>query len=232
MRFMISALVAATFFGASVSADDDAKAIVEKAIQAKGGTGKSVAVTWKGAGKFYGMGEGIDYTGTWSQHHPDKFRMEINGAFTIVVNGEKGWINAMEMTKEQLTEQREALHGSWVMNLYPLTDKAFTLALIGASKVDGKDAVGVKVSHKGRRDVSLYFDKKTFMVLKSEQTVKDDNTGKEVTQESIVKEYMKVGDVQVPSKMLVNRDGKIFVDGSMSDYKISDKLPDGTFEKP
>jgi outer membrane lipoprotein-sorting protein len=228
------AFVAALMIAGPVLADDaEARKVVDKALQAMGNpSGKMSGVTWKGKGTFYGMGDGVPYTGTWSVQPPDKFRMDIENAFVIIVNGDKGWINGQEMTKDQLNEQLEGVHSNWVSQIYPLKEKAFTLTLIGESKVDDKPALGVKVAHKGRRDVTLYFDKESGLPVKIEHMVKDDQTGSEVKQESIVKEWTTVDGMKVPSKMDIKRDGKKFVDGEMTEYKLSEKLPDETFAKP
>lgn len=220
------------FLATSLRAEDDAKTIVAKAIKAKGGDGKKMAVTWKGSGTFFGMGEGVPYEGTWSVHPPKKFRMEINGIFTIVLNGDMGWVNTggtvAEMNKEQVAEQQEAMHANWVMEVYPLTGKEYTLTVIPGDA----DTVGVKVAYKGRRDVELFFNKKTYLLAKVKQTVKDDQSGKEVQQVSEVTEYTKVTGVQVPAKMVIQRDGKKFVDGVMKEYTFADSLPEKTFAKP
>ncbi len=176
------------------------------------------------------MGDALDYTGTWSMQLPNKFRMEIENAFVIIVNGDKGWINGEDMPKEQLAEQKEDMYASWITNLYPLTGKGFELSTLGESKVGDNTVVGVKVAHKGHRDINLYFDKSSHMLVKTEHTVKE--MGNEHKQESVIKEWATVNDIKVPSKMVINRDGKLYVDGEMTDYKMLDKLPEKTFEKP
>src|SRR5947207_1086617 len=119
----------------------DAKAVIDKAIQAAGGAdklGKFKALTWKGKGKFYGLGEGIDFGGQWTSQPPHQSKVvseiDINGMqFTQirVVNGDKGWIKMMdtteEMDKEALTEAREELYAGWLATLLPLKDPAFQL---------------------------------------------------------------------------------------------------------
>src|SRR5205807_2708706 len=94
MRKVVSVLVVGTFLLASVhlvcAGEDDARAIVNKAIQAAGGEKKLAkhnAVTMKEKGTYYGMGEGLPYTGNYSFQWPNQFRMEIEGVFLIVVNG-------------------------------------------------------------------------------------------------------------------------------------------------
>jgi outer membrane lipoprotein-sorting protein len=229
-RFTLALVALALVVVSTRGEDADARKIVDAALKATGANGKMPAVSWKGKGKFYGMGDGIDYTGTWSTHMPDKFRMEIENAFVIVVNGDKGWFGGEEMGKDQLAEQKESMYASWVLGLHPLSDKAFTLKAIGEDKVGDKAVVGVKVSHKDRRDVSRFFDKDSHLVVKIEQMVKE--MGNEMKQETVINEWAKVGDVKVPGKMTIKRDGKLYVEGEMSDYQATEKHPEKTFEKP
>jgi len=236
MKRMLS-LATLVLIAPVVLGDDasDARKIIDKAIKASGRGDKVQAMTMNGKGIFCGMGGEIPYTGQWAKHLPDKMRMTIQDVFTLVVNGDKGWMgmsgSAMEMSKEQLAEQKEALYAEWIEELVPLRGEGFTLAAAGETKVNDKPAVGVKVSHAGHRDVTLYFDKDTGLLAKVEQTVKDES-GKELKQESVIKEYVKVGDMKVPSKVLITRDGMKYIDGEMSDFKFSDSLPESTFEKP
>src|SRR5262249_1121872 len=138
--------------------------IIDKAIKATGGEEKITklkATTFKGKGTFYGMGDGVEYTGEWAVQPPDKLRFQIEGGagdmkftFIRVVNGDKAWSKfgdqVMEVdNKDELAEIKEDMYAGWVATLVPLKDKAYTLAALGEVKVDGKPAVGVKVSHKG-----------------------------------------------------------------------------------
>src|SRR5262249_51826076 len=147
--------------------------------------------TFKGKGKYYGMGEGIDYTGEWAVQHPDKMRVHIETeaggmklSFVRVTNGDKFWSKMGDNTtavtaKEEIEEVKENGHAGWVTDLVPLKDKGFELASLGEVIVGDKKAAGVRVSHKGHRDVDLYFDKATGLLVKSEYTVKDDQSGRE-----------------------------------------------------
>src|SRR4051794_12104141 len=155
------------------------RAIIDKAIQAAGGEAKLAqfkAHTWTEKGTYYGMGDGLPYTGKYAVQWPDRFSMEIEGFFKMVVNGDHGWTkggdgNTMEMSKEQFAEHKETNLGGYIATLLPLKDKAFTLTPLPEAKVDDRPAAGVQVSHKGHRDVKLYFDKQTGLLVKSEQTV-------------------------------------------------------------
>ncbi len=104
---------------ATSRADDqaDARAIVAKAIKAAGGEealAKFNASTFKETGTYYGMGDGLPYTGKYAVQYPHQFKMEIEGVFMIVLNGDKGWMvmngETREMTADELNVQQEDSH--------------------------------------------------------------------------------------------------------------------------
>ncbi|MBW3540477.1 MAG: hypothetical protein KY476_09410 [Planctomycetes bacterium] len=226
--------------GAAAGQADDARAIVGQAIEALGGPEalkKQKAGTWKEKGTYFGTGEdGVPYTGEYAVEWPSRFRMEISEIFTIVVNGDQGWIksqdNLQEMTAEQLAEQKEELHSSYITTLLPLEEKTYKLSVIDGVEVDGKPTVGVKVSSEGHRDVKLYFDKETHLPAKSEYVVKSqEQDGKEVTEEVFYADYHKVEGLQVPKKVTLHRDGKKFVEAENSEFELGD-VDDKLFAKP
>jgi len=244
------AVVLALTAGSSARADDktDTRAVINKAIQARGGEdklSKIKLVNFKGKGKFYGMGDAIDYTGEWNIQPPDKFRVQINFevnamkiTFLIVMDGKKGWrkINddTMEMNEDEVAEIKEDLHAARVEALVPLIkDKGFELSPLGEAKVDDHADVGVRVAHKGHRDINLFFDKKTGLVLKSERTVKDHMMGgKERMQETLHSDYKDIGGVQHPMKVVIKRDGEKYVESEITDFEPKDQTDDSVFVKP
>ena len=235
-------------------ADDaaDPKAVVEKAIKARGGSdnlAKYKADVLKIKGAVHVSGLDIDFTGEISFQQPDKSRAVIEGTVmgtnfksTRVVNGDKGWIDDLlgatqsmrDMSKEELAEERESQNANSIARLAVLTDKAYTLSTVGESKVGDKEAVGILFKRKGYRDVSLFFDKKTHLLLKSETRVKDPQGGgdAEFTQEAFYDDYKKVGDLQVAHKLTIKRDGKAFLESETTEFKPEEKLDDGLFAKP
>jgi outer membrane lipoprotein-sorting protein len=242
--------VAGLLAGGAVRADDaaDVKAVLDKAIAAHGGADnltKYKAVSMHIKGKLHGViGDSVDVTGEIASQLPDRLRFEMSLTvmgtdlkITQVVKGDKGWVAVndmiMELTKEQMAEAREQMHVAGVTRLVVLRDKAYKLSPLGDSKVEGKDAVGLRVEHKDRRDVSLFFDKKTGLLLKSETRGKDPMAGdKEFTAETLYDDYKKVDGFPVAHKVTVKRDGKLFVESESSDVKVAEKLDDSTFEKP
>jgi hypothetical protein len=231
-----------------VRADEqaDLRAVIEKGITARGGAdnlGKYKAATWKGKGKFYGLGDALDYTGDWSVQYPGQNRTVIEFEFNGmkfqrigVVNGDKGWVklndNLEEMDKEALAEEKAQSYAGLVSNLLVLRDKNYQLAALGDAKVGDRPVVGICVSHKDRRDVSLFLDKETGLVLRSETRIKNMQTGQEETQEIVYGDYREVKGVKHAMKLTIKRDGRLFIEAEWSDYKPVEKLDDSVFAKP
>lgn len=219
----------------------DAGAVIARAIQAAGGEDKLArfqAATWTEKGTFYGAGaDGVPYTGHYAVQWPHQFKMEIENFFTMVINGDKGWSDmgggATEMPKAQMDEQKENHHSGWITTLLPLKDKAFHLTLLDEAKVNDKPAVGVKVSGAGHRDVLLYFDRASGLLVKSQMRGKDvEQGGKEFVQESLYQDYQDVDGVKMPMKLVIQRDGARYLEAQHSDLKAAGHLADDVFKKP
>jgi hypothetical protein len=243
------ALLPATCATALADEQADLKAVIEKAIKAAGGDeklAKFTAQTFKGKGKWYGMGDGIDYTGTWDVQRPDKMRVQIEVSaggmsftFIRVVNGNKVWSKLNDTTttvedKDEIAEAKEANYVGWVATLRPLLkEKDFTLTALDEIKVDGKPAVGVHVFHKDHRDVNLYFDKDKGLLVKAESMVKDFmDGGKEFKQETLYGDHKEVNGLQLPMKLVINRDGKKYIDVEVTEIEPKEKLDNSLFDKP
>jgi hypothetical protein len=251
MRFVSAGCVTVFLLavGVTARADDqkDLKDLIDKAVKAHGGAdniAKEKAVVFKAKGKFYGIGEeGIPYTGTWSMQQPDRIRVEIDGEvagqsfkFISVYDKDKGWIAVGEMLmdadKEHLAESREEMHAVRMAQLRGLTDKDCKLSPVGEVKVNDKPAIGVRVEYKGYQDVTLFFDKETNVLVKSERRAKDADSGKEFAAETFYSDYKKANGVLTAHKHIINRDGKIYVDHEITEIEVKDKLDDSLFKKP
>ena len=226
----------------SVRADDqaDARAIIAKSIKALGGEGKLEkfkAHTLKETGTYYGMGDGLPYTANYSVQWPHQVRTEIVGVFTIVLNGDKGWMQAngetREMTADELKQQKEDHFTGWITTLTPLKDKKFKLATVGEGKVNDRPTLGVRVSSENHRDVNLYFDKETSLLVKAEhRTNSGEQGGKEVNEEIFYKEYKEIQGVKAATKVDIKRDGEKYVESEDQDIEPVGKLDDSVFGKP
>ncbi|MSR53541.1 MAG: hypothetical protein EXS09_09675 [Gemmataceae bacterium] len=107
---------------------------------------------------------------------------------------------------------------------------------MGQAKVDDKEAVGVRVSRKGRPDINLNFDKKTGLVIKSERRTKDAMTGEEFTAESIFSDHKAFQGVMWATKRFDKRDGMDLESDAgkfeLSDFQAHDSLDEKRLAKP
>src|SRR5262249_31010971 len=129
-------------------------------------------------------------------------------------------------------EAQEGANESWVATLVPLKDKSYTLSTLGETKVGDRPALGVRVSSKGRRDVNLYFDKDTNLLVKSEMRGKDDQAKMAMNQETFVSNYKDVGGVKEAMKFRMKRDGQPYLDAEIEDIRRQEKAEDSLFAKP
>jgi hypothetical protein len=225
--------------------DEDAKVrkVIAKAIKAHGGADKLKkfkASTSKAKGKFYGLGDALEYTEEMYIQLPDRTRIDIdatNFKFIQVFDRDKGWQkigdNTMEMNKDQVAERKQEMRAAVITHLASLTDKAYDLSAIGDAKVGDRMAYGVRVAQTGQRDVNLFFDRQNGLLIKSETRGKDTmNEGKEFTSETFYSNYKAIDGVMVAHKIEIKRDGKQFVEAEMTEVKLSEKLDDSTFAKP
>ncbi len=240
VRFALIGLLMCAFSGVVPAGEPDPKEIVEKAIKASGGEAnwnKYKAMTWKEKGKYYGMGDGLPYTANNAAERPDKFKMEIVGVFTQVVNGDKGWVKSgdmtKEMTKEQLAAAKENNYVGLVTQLVPLKEKGYTLKAEKPVKIDDSLANVIVVSSKGHKDVTLYIDTKSNLLVKTQATVKSmEMDGKEVKQEMFFSKYKDIEGIQTPMKVIMKQDGKLYVEAEMMEVKMHEKLDNKVFAAP
>ena len=215
--------------------DDDARGIVDKAIKAMGGEkalAKHQAATWTEKGTYYGMGDGLPFTAKYSMQLPNKFKMEIEGVFTLCLEGDKGWMKSdkgvTDMPKEEVEVQHLNQKAGWIMSLLPLKDKAYTLKI---EKAGGKDTL-VEVTRKDYPTVKLYFDTKSGHLVKSRfKTKSQEQKYKEVTAEFQFSDFKMVDGVTMPHHLVLKHDGKLFVEADVTEVKAA-KLDAKTFAKP
>ncbi len=232
--------------------DAQARAIIDKATKAHGGADKlsqfkAVSAKWVGKHKieneYY-----ADAVRVVTYEMPDKIRFDFevenpkgsNFAFTRVVNGKKGWQGSVRGTRDlkeaEVTQIVDELYAHWLASVVPLKDKGFEFSVWGNAAVDGKDAVGVRVLCKGRPDVTLFFDKETGLLIKSERRAKDPVTNEEYTAESVYRDHKAFQGAMWPTNRLDRRDGKDLEENSgrfeLSEFQAHDKLEESSLARP
>jgi hypothetical protein len=222
-----------------------ARAIIDKAIQGVGGEAKLArlkAYTQKAKGSFHGPAGAVPFSEELTYNLPENLRevmdTELDGAkygVVKVIARDKGWLRVndgtlVEMDKDTLAGEREQMYAGWVMTLLPLKDKEFVLAPLAESKVGDRAAVGVKVTHKSHRDVRLFFDKEKGWLLRAEFRAKA--PGADVALEYLYDDYHDVDGLKRPRKATIKRDGKVFVEAEVTEFKPLAKVDPKSFEKP
>jgi hypothetical protein len=238
--------------------DAQARAIIDKAIQAHGGADKlsqfkAVSAKWVGKHKIENQYYGDAIRVVTYEMPADKIRFDFevenpkgnNFAFSRVVSGKKGWQGSGRRTRDlneaEVTQIVDELYAHWLASVVPLQDvllkdKGFAFSVWGNIAVDGKDAVGVRVSCQGRPDVLLFFDKQTGLVIKSERRAKDPVTNREYTAESSYRDHKAFQGVMWPTIRLDRRDGQDLEENSgrfeLSEFQALEKLEDSSLAKP
>lgn len=244
---IVVALLAAVGVARS-DGDSDLRAVIAKAIKARGpaaSEAKYMGLEMKGTGTYYGLGEGIPFTGDWHIKGKSKTRysleikvMDQTLTITQVLNGDKGWkkINdtAMPLEGAELAEEKAEQFAKWVTTLTPLKDKAFKLAALGEVKIGDRAATGIRVSHAGQRDVNLFIDNANHLLVKTEHQVKDAKGGNdtEMAQESYYSTFKEANGFKFPTKIEIKRDGKRYVEAEINDYLPLENVDDSLFAQP
>jgi hypothetical protein len=249
-KFWLAILACGLVLGLSqraAAADDDLKAVVAKALKAHGGLeklNKFQAVRTKTKGTLEIMGNQSNFSQESAIQYPNKIKdqmmLDLMGneiRLVTVYDGKNGWIkvndmDAMAMNEQLLGMMKDTTYMMDLIRMTMLQDKKVELAPLGEAMVNGKPAVGVKVSTKGQKDVNLYFDKGTGLLAKLDHRTLDLQSLQEVGEERIMLEYQDVDGLKIAKKVLINRDGKKFLEAEVMEVKHADKIDDSEFVKP
>jgi hypothetical protein len=225
---------------------DDARAVIDRAIKAHGGAdtlSKNAVHAWKAKGAMTAGGGKMEYVADYTFLAPDKLRFDLDMdaggqkmQLTAATDGKIAWeqmgATMREMPKQKQEEFQHTAYVIYLSQLTPLLDKAYKIEPLGESKHGDQTLVGVKVSHPGRRDVSLFFDKATGLLTKTRTQAFDEFQNKEVVQENVFTGYRDANGRKVFGKMTIQRDGKDFIVEEFSEQRALDKIDANKFAKP
>ena len=175
---------------------------------------------------------------SWSAYSPGRVNRAIeftnNGKRLIqVVNTDKVAITLdgkpQPVDDATRTEIKEHTRAEVLANLIALKDSQYKLSVLGESGVGDRQAVGVKISSEGHRDVTLYFDKESGFLIKIEQKLTDPKQGA-FTQAVVYSDYKDYNGVKRPTKETMYKDGAKVMTMAVVEFKNLEKLPDSTFE--
>ena len=224
------------------AAQDSPKAVIEKAIKAHGGAdllAKFTAQRVSGKGTIAIQGMDVDLVATTVTAFPGKRKttgtltvagMELKivqvmsgDTLSVTINGQ-----ALPLTDEQKTAERQELHADSLTRLVPLLKgDEYTLKAGEEAAVNGDPAVAVVVEHAKQKPVTLYFDKKTGLLAKL--SLKGTDEGAEVLKETVYSDYKAVQGVQVPHKEASTKDGKKQAEFTVEKAELLEKADDSEF---
>lgn len=245
MRFFV-ALVVFSFLPVLVCGQPTPQQIIDRAIEAQGGVerlAQSRAAHTKIKGTVY-LQAPVPFTKTTFFQAPNQLcetqEVEVNGkkiVTTNVFNNNRAWINVNGQTREVaeqrlLIEMQETAHLHHVCRLFPLKGPDYELTALGESKLEKRTVVGVKAATRGFRDINLYFDRDSGLLVKTDRKKLHLVSQQETVEQTIILEYGSVQGLKWPRKMVVLMDGKKLVEGEAVGVKFFDKLDDSYFTKP
>lgn len=253
MRFHGFLLIASFVFVGVARADDGvaARAVVDEAIRAHGGEAalaKWPVVTMKTEGIFHGYDRTpvFFFTCVTTVYGAEQYHAALDGElnkqkFRVVnvLNGTSGWIQmagqgkqvTQDCTLAQLAEFRESGYVSWISTLLPLKEPEFTLTLAGEEKDGDRTRVGVRVSSQGHRDATLFFDKESKLLVKTEERATA-GTGVEGKVETLLRQYKAFQGVQRPTMVAIYHDGRSLISHWVLDYQVAAQPAEGAFARP
>jgi hypothetical protein len=232
--------------GPRAAAQEDARALVDKAMKAMNGEAKlgklgTASLKAKVTGSEGGQDITVGIDGTW--RGMSQYRLDMDANFggqnhtgVLVLNGDKGWFKDANKTEDAPEGAapfvQNLFYAMRMPQLLPnLTHKDYKLAPLGEVQVGTKTGVGVAISHKDRKDVHLFFDKQTGLPLKSEIRLEVPKENKEVTVEYHYSDYKEFDGVRLCSKIAIKADGKEFT-VELTEIRPVEKVDDGQFERP
>jgi outer membrane lipoprotein-sorting protein len=173
----------------------------------------------------------------WSQP-PDKIRIETFLWFTMVIDGDKGWIHAhrddktIAMSAEDLAAMKESRYANEVSSLAALLRPPFRLTSLGDRKVNDRPAIGVRVTCLNRPPIELFFDKQSGLLVKSARRVMVAGQPERALREAWYEDYREVNGVKWAMKTTYKEDGKLTSQLTLEDVSFVDKFDSDTFSKP
>lgn len=173
-----------------------------------------------------------------------KMQFEQDGqsvTVTSIYDGKigRGWNSyngrTVEMSQEELEESKHSVHANSLIGLVHLLDSSrYQLSTGGRIEIDGRRSIGVKVSRKGFREAVIFFDEKTFLVVKLLYVIKDTPAdGKPKLFESFFSDFKKTGGRTVHSSFRSVHGAKTIAHGKTLEMIISKQaLRANTFAMP
>jgi hypothetical protein len=227
-------------------AQDAPRTVIERAIRAHGGQerlarARADRVKMKGT---IAVGTAkVPFVSETTVQSPGQFKSVVqitNGGKTHTVvhllDGERSKVlvdgKEQPLAPATRAQMRQTLELDQAMRLVPLlSSPAFKLSPLPDLNLNGRPAAGVRVTVGGQREMRLYFDKASGLLVKSEHAV-DGPGGKAVKQEAYYGNYREVDGQRRPGQVVAFRDGTRVMDAELVEVKSFPRIDPAEFTRP
>lgn len=177
--------------------------------------------------------------------YPDRYRQDVvllsdpNGPVlatnTLALNKETGWIAVNRrrgpLPEGALHELKQTWHLQRVMQLAPLLrDDGFGLDRLPGETINGRTAVGIKVTHPNFAPIELYFDGDSYRLLRAQVQFSLDGTLKTYTM--LVSDHQQWGGITQPSQVVVQENGRTTLELSIKEAAYPESITEQKFQAP
>jgi hypothetical protein len=240
---VLAVLGMATF---SAGSADEAAALVDRAIAARGGLEqvrklRRMEISYTGSVVMNGRHQAFRTT-VW-QDLPDRLRTtfllqtpERALEITQILAGGSGWrIQAdgavTDLSKAEILALQMESHPGWLACLYPLKEPGLTLTVLPDQRVDGADCAVLKVETKDRPSVELYFDKSTWLLARWTCPVRVPHVGTQQEDVRLDRYELRAG-IPFPLRLASFRDRNLFMEAHLSQVRLVHEFDPALFARP
>jgi hypothetical protein len=226
--------------------EQDAKAVIDRAVAALGGAAKlgaAKAVVWKTKGKMHRNDADNEFSSKVTAQGVDHFRQDFEGEFdgnpvkgVTVLAGDKAWRKFGEETRKLEDDALASQKRNVYLQVVPempllLKGEGFKVETGEEEKVGGKPAAVLKVTGPDGKEFQLFYDKESGLPVKMTATVAG-RQGNEFAQETTFGNYKDFDGIKRATKIVTKRNGTKFLDAELTEFKVLDKVDPKTFAEP
>ncbi len=220
-----------------------AKKVIARAIEAHGGRElltKTRADRVKIQGKMVVGKLEVPYTAETLVQLPGQFKntLQFNQGkkevtLTQIIDGTRVaiWVNGEKqvLAASQITDLRQTLDLNRALRLVGLLeDSAYDLKYLGQTEEAEQKVHVVRVLKKNMRELRMFFDAKTGLLVKTEHPV--EFQGKQMLQEEHFSDFRDLSGFRRPVKMTVYRGGQKILDSSLTQVSYLESIESSRFD--
>jgi hypothetical protein len=172
---------------------------------------------------------------------PDCIKHEVTDrkqSATYVLHGTHGWVQFDGQTEtmgpREIAARREDLHCIKIQYLLEAKEPRYRLRMLPDKRVEGTLSAGILVSGDGVPDVSLYFDKGSGLLVKSEMRIRDKAMGHSVFREIFLppKGYENIDGLKYPMLSIIYNDYSKSQEIKVKEIKFLETIRESEFLRP